>query len=192
MKKHRLEILGLIATILCIGSLLILFPFCTETDGAKTDGAKTVGAKTKNRSTKYLGVWEGPSMTRIEIEAKPNKKIEQKITLRDGKEAKLLLPVRVRNRKGQDLGLMIGEGIYDVEGDTALIATCNYCQAYVVFGLRENKEGGIEVGIPNYTGERHIQGHMRHMHPGAKSYFGDFNWVSYKRVPGKKPAKASP
>lgn len=134
---------------------------------------------------KYIGVWKKGNTT-IEIEAKPDKEVKKSFNLIDGKKAELLLPVRVRSRKGQDLWLMTHEGIYSVENveeEDALIFFCEICRIRVIFGLRRDGDS-LEVGLPKYGyNDRHIHDAMwKHGQSPGKFQYGGFKWVTYTRI----------
>jgi hypothetical protein len=122
----------------------------------------------------YIGTWKSSRET-ITIEKRLDKDVSETHELADGKIAKLIIPIRVRS--GTSLHLMIREGLYDVDGNDAIIAFCDVCRIYVIFAVKRDGDN-LLIGVPE-QGDTGVVGGMWHMHY-KKLRYSPKRWITYE------------
>jgi hypothetical protein len=125
--------------------------------------------------SQYFGKWKKRGEV-VTIEDRPGKKVPETHDLADGQTAKLIRPIRVRGR-GDNLHLMIREGLYNIDGNHAIIALCDICRIYVIFAVKRDGDN-LLVGVPKggYSG---IVNGMWHTHY-QKLKYDPKKWITYK------------
>ncbi len=124
--------------------------------------------------SQYFGKWKKRGEI-VTIEDRPDKKVPETHDLADGRTAELIRPIRVKG-SGSDLHLMIREGLYDIDGNHAIIALCDVCRVYVIFAVKRDGDN-LLVGVPQrgYSG---IVDGMWHMH-SQKLRYDPKKWITY-------------
>ena len=147
----------IVVALLCISVIISLLQQCSEP------------------SSQYFGKWKKRGEV-ITIEDRPGKKVPEIHNLADGRTANLIRPIRVRGR-GSNLHLMIREGLYDIDGNHAIIALCDVCRIYVIFAIKRDGDN-LLVGVPE-RGDSGLVNGMWHMHH-KKLRYDPKKWITYK------------